>query len=93
MFVKWQSLIPSGFVELALHLMHSSSSLQCKFFLYYGLSNLPCSEQLKRRRRKKGQTEKSLQSLNVGSKNKNKNKKNTILLRNPNDRDTILYNF
>ncbi len=41
----------------------------------------------------KGQTEKSLQSLNVGSKNKNKNKKNTILLRNPNDRDTILYNY
>jgi len=37
--------------------------------------------------------EKSLQSLNVGSKNKNKNKKNTILLRNPNDRDTILYNY
>ena len=70
------------FVEFVFHLMHSSSSLQCKFFLYYGLFNLPCSQQPIYRRGVEVKRDKQKKVFGVSTlENKTKTRKTQFLHR------------
>ena len=94
MFVKRWILFftrNEDFVEFVSHLMHSSSSLQCKFFSYYGLFNLPCSQQPIYRRGVEVKRDKQKKVFGVWTlENKTKTRKTQFYTEEPNDLVSIL---